>query len=206
MMIYNREVPPSVVYTWIQLRGLAWDRMETPQVSMAQLSDLTGKSQSTLYAHMALLRSWGALRMRPSVKGSIIVAFPADTGEFFLDGNSLPAQLANRNMDSEKLAASPKRSKRAEGEQDPVKIYQTLTGIRPNKPQRQQLKDQVHDSALWSATVEHWQSHGWNPKNIAGILDIYQRGGPAACLCARRKADSRDGSVSALNQLREEFK
>ena len=70
---------------------------------MAQLSDLTGKSQSTLYAHMALLRSWGALRMRPSVKGSIIVAFPADTGEFFLDGNSLPAQLAARNLDSEKL-------------------------------------------------------------------------------------------------------
>ena len=317
MMIYNRELPPAVVFTWIQLRGLAWDRMETPQVSMAQLSDLTGKSQSTLYAHMALLRSWGALRMRPSVKGSIIVAFPADTGEFFLDGNSLPAQLAKRNLDSEKsdkdseylerdsenldsrklekgdppspssplsqpnkdsveeregenlpkgeikdldlsqgkspyfgdstrrdsenqeinsdkleinsekmekdseysenespffgdhseiLAESPKRSKRAEGEQDPVKIYQTLTGIRPNKPQRQQLKDQVHDSALWSATVEHWQSHGWNPKNIAGILDIYQRGGPAACLCARRKADSRDGSVSALNQLREEFK
>ena len=326
MMIYNRELPPAVVFTWIQLRGLAWDRMETPQVSMAQLSDLTGKSQSTLYAHMALLRSWGALRMRPSVKGSIIVAFPADTGEFFLDGNSLPAQLANRNLYSEKSdkdseylerdsenldsrklekgdppspssplsqpnkdsveeregenlpkgkikdldlsQASTRRdsenqeinsdkleidsekmekdseyseiespffgedsekqesdSKNSENlslrsgdespffgdhseipEQDPVKIYQTLTGIRPNKPQRQQLKDQVHDSALWSATVEHWQSHGWNPKNVAGILDIYQRGGPAACLCARRKADSRDGSVSALNQLREEFK
>jgi hypothetical protein len=298
MMIYNRELPPAVVFTWIQLRGLAWDRMETPQVSMAQLSDLTGKSQSTLYAHMALLRSWGALRMRPSVKGSIIVAFPADTGEFFLDGNSLPAQLAARNLDSEKLERDSEKlerdsenldsrklekgdppspssplsqpnkdsveeregenlpkgeikdldlsqatelqisrkletdsenlegnsenlelnSKNSENEspffgdhseipeQDPTKIYQALTGIRPNKPQRQQLKDQVHDSALWSATVEHWQSHGWNPKNIAGILDIYQRGGPAACLCARRKADSRDGSVSALNQLREEFK
>ena len=110
--------------------------------------------------------------------------------------------------DSDKQESDSKNSENYSEipEQDPVKIYQALTGIRPNKPQRQLLKDQVHDFALWSATVEHWQSHGWNPKNIAGILDIYQRGGPAACLCARRKADSRDGSVSALNQLREEFK
>jgi hypothetical protein len=99
IMIYHRELPSSVVHTWIQLRGLAWDREETPQLSMQQLSDLTGKAQSTLYGHMALLRSWGALRMRPSVKGTFIVAFPADTGEFFLDGNSLPSLIAARNLD-----------------------------------------------------------------------------------------------------------
>jgi hypothetical protein len=133
MMIYNREIPPKVVYTWIQLRGLAWDRTETPQLSMAQLSDLTGKSQSTLYAHIALLRSWGALRMRPSVKGSIIVAFPADTGEFFLDGDSLPALLAervyasSRKGDSEYLEYSEFPDSR-----NPEKLYPSSSSLGNN--------------------------------------------------------------------------
>jgi hypothetical protein len=42
---------------------------------MGQLTSLTGKSQSTLYGHMTLLRSRGALRWRPSAQGTIIVNF-----------------------------------------------------------------------------------------------------------------------------------
>ena len=89
-VMYNHEYSPSVIHTWIQLRGLAWDRTETPPLSMNQLSGITGKSQSTLYGHLALLRSWGALRMRNSEKGTFILSFPVDTSEFFLDGNSIP--------------------------------------------------------------------------------------------------------------------
>ena len=100
VMIYNHEYFPAVVHTWIQLRGLAWDRPETPQLSMNQLSEITDKSPSTLYGHLALLRSWGALRMRHSVKGTFIVTFPADTGEFFLDGDSLTYQEESENPDS----------------------------------------------------------------------------------------------------------
>ena len=290
MMIYNREIPPKVVYTWIQLRGLAWDRTETPQLSMAQLSDLTGKSQSTLYAHIALLRSWGALRMRPSVKGSIIVAFPVDTGQILFEGDNLPAQLAarfnsdsrkgdsefldsrnlempdpspsspinyldsdsvgereveinqldlsqyKRSQDSENLERISEKSESPliEGKEiprsfesppfgegmenshpptlpphldgaDPIKIYKTLTGIRPNKPQRDRLNSLVHDTNLWYLSVEHWQSHGWNPKNIAGILELYQRGGPTTCRYCSKEKDPESQSISALNSLREEL-
>ena len=317
MMIYNREVPPSVVYTWIQLRGLAWDREETPAISMPQLSDLTGKSQSTLYGHMALLRSWGALRMRPSVKGTFIVSFPADSGEFYLDGNSLPPDSENpekpdlslnkpinqleinsvnekerennqldhsrgedfqisgvnsRNQENaaprsgakspsggpdlslnppidildinvleererddqefdqeinqvdlsrgEDFQNSGKDSRNQETFQDsgkveippdmesadPIKIYRALTGIRPNRPQREHLIDQINDSSIWYASVEHWQSHGWNPKNITGILQLYHRGGPVACRYCPDQESSRDDPLSVLDEMRAEIK
>jgi hypothetical protein len=88
---------------------------------------------------------------------------------------------------------------------DPIKIYQTLTGIRPNKPQRDNLKTQVHDTSIWFLSVEHWQSHGWNPKNITGILDLYQRGGPVTCRYCNRDKDPASQSLSALNSLREEL-
>jgi hypothetical protein len=276
MMIYNRELSPTVIHTWIQLRGLAWGRDETSQLSMLELSDLTGKSRSTIYGHMVLLRKWGALRWRSSDKGTFIVAFPADTGEFFLDGDPLPPQVDSESPESrnlEKLYPSPSSPinqldinavEEREGEKpdqkinqldlsqssdfqktginsetsekfqisgkrvpffrgacpapiagspqcveddaDPIKIYKSLTGIRPNKPQREQLKAQIHDTNLWYSSVEHWQSHGWNPKNIVGILELYQRGGPSACRYCSKEHDSRDYSLSALNELREELK
>jgi len=310
MMIYNREVPPSVVYTWIQLRGLAWDREETPAISMPQLSDLTGKSQSTLYGHMALLRSWGALRMRPSVKGTFIVSFPVDSGEFYLDGDSLPPDSRNsekpdlslnhpinqleinsvnekerennqldhsRGEDFQNSGVNSRNQENAaprsgakspsggpdlslnppinqieinsvkdkEGEinqldhsrgedfqnsginsknqeilqdsgkvemppdldgADPIKIYRTLTCIRPNKPQREILTDQVHDSSIWYASVEHWQSHGWNPKNIAGILQLYHRGGPAACRYCPDQESSENDPLSVIGEMRAAIK
>ena len=87
-ILYNRELSPTVIHTWIQLRGLAWGQDETPELSILQLSELTGKSRSTIFGHMALLRQWGALRWRSSDDGTLIVTFPADTGEFFLGAAS----------------------------------------------------------------------------------------------------------------------
>jgi hypothetical protein len=89
---------------------------------------------------------------------------------------------------------------------DPVKIYQSLSGIRPNKPQRAQIKSQVQDFPLWQESVEHWLSHGWNPKNIAGILDHYQRGGPGKCLYYNRSSTPDSRSLSTLDQMRAEIK
>ena len=264
-MIYHREFSPTVIHTWIQLRGLAWGRDETPQISMLQLSELTGKSRSTLFGHMALLRSWGALRWRSSEVGTLIVTFPADTGEFFLDGDSLPSpgesefpesenleklypslpspinqlginaveerERENHDLDPEikqldlsrgefvqnpghKSEISDKNQISGQAEDkppaldgaDPIQIYKSLTGIRPNKPQREQLKALIKDTNIWYASVEHWQSHGWNPKNIVGILQLYQRGGPSACRFCSLENEPQDKSLSALHQLRDEIK
>jgi hypothetical protein len=55
-MIYDSQLPPAVILTWIQLRGLAWGETVTPPLRMQELAALTGKSQATIYSHMSLLR------------------------------------------------------------------------------------------------------------------------------------------------------
>ncbi len=64
---------------------------------------------------------------------------------------------------------------------DPVSAYRTLFHLTPNASQRRLLASRITDLALWHATLEHWISHDWNPRNLAGMLDLYSRGGPEGC-------------------------
>ncbi len=77
-LIYDKDLPPAVRDTWIQLRGLAWGRLETPSLSLVQLSEILNKKRSTLYEHMRLLQARGTLRWRPGSTSEIIVVFPSD--------------------------------------------------------------------------------------------------------------------------------
>ena len=79
------DLPDQVKTTWMQLRALAWGSLETPPVSIGQIHHLTGKSQSTLYGHMATLRDRDALRWRPAQGGTLIVSFPADSHSEILE-------------------------------------------------------------------------------------------------------------------------
>ena len=74
-MIYHPQLPPAVVLTWIQLRGLAWDGTHTPPLSMQELVALTGKRQATIYGHMSQLRDIAALSWVATGQGKIIVSF-----------------------------------------------------------------------------------------------------------------------------------
>jgi hypothetical protein len=74
-MVYNSQLPPALLVTWIQLRGLAWDGWVTPSLSMQELATLTGKRQATLYRHMSQLRHLGALSWHTTESGLIIVSF-----------------------------------------------------------------------------------------------------------------------------------
>lgn len=69
----EKRMPPVVRDTAVQLMALSWGKDETPPISLSEFSELTGKSIPTLYAHMGLLRLWGALRWRPSGNATIIV-------------------------------------------------------------------------------------------------------------------------------------
>jgi len=42
-MIYHPQLPPAVILTWIQLRGLAWGGTVTPPLRMQELAALTAK-------------------------------------------------------------------------------------------------------------------------------------------------------------------
>jgi len=64
---------------------------------------------------------------------------------------------------------------------DALDAYRRVVGRRPNPAQRQLIQAQVRDLPRWQASLEHWLAHGWNPLNIPGMLELYARGGPAAC-------------------------
>ncbi len=64
---------------------------------------------------------------------------------------------------------------------DPVSLYRELTHLTPNRAQRELIDDDVSDLDAWRSAVQHWLGHGWNPRNIPGMLDLYQRGGPPGC-------------------------
>lgn len=74
-MIFNPQLPPAVLVTWIQLRCLAWDGWVTPPLNMHELTQITGKSQATLCKHISLLRESTTLRLRCTGQGKIIVSF-----------------------------------------------------------------------------------------------------------------------------------
>lgn len=74
-LIFDKALPAAAKDTAVQLRALAWGQDETPPLSITQLEEITGKSKSTLYGHMRLLRLRGALRWRSAGTTEIIVAF-----------------------------------------------------------------------------------------------------------------------------------
>jgi hypothetical protein len=77
-MIFNSQLPPAALVTWIQLRSLAWDGWVTSPLSISELAALTGKRQSMLYRHMSQLRHLSALSWRSTGLGTIIVSFPEE--------------------------------------------------------------------------------------------------------------------------------
>ncbi len=95
---------------------------------------------------------------------------------------------------------------------DPVDIYHSLAGLKPNPVQRRMMQTSITNLSLWRAVVEHWLFHGWNPKNISGMLELYLRGGASGCQYCHadqkpaQKAKSGPASThEALEELRREM-
>lgn len=100
-LIFDKLLPPAAKDTAVQLRALAWGQDETPPLSLEQLTELTGKSQSTLYGHMRLLRLRGVLRWRPAGTTEIIVVFER---AFWLSEN---LENVSKKLESSNPAAGP---------------------------------------------------------------------------------------------------
>lgn len=88
-IIYDSAVSPAVKDTYIQLRGLAWGKDETPELSLDWLEETLKKSRSTLYGHLAELRDRGWLLFSRTQTRLIIVRF-ADIS---------PVSQESRNLD-----------------------------------------------------------------------------------------------------------
>lgn len=58
-----------------------------------------------------------------------------------------------------------------------VIAYREVAAIWPNTIQRQAIADSITDSALWTSVVKDWSMRGWSKMNVAGMLDVYRKGG-----------------------------
>lgn len=123
------------------------------------------------------------------------------TGEAFQNSRKQVRSSGKSVQNSRK----PVRSSGKDGD-TPAQVYRRIAGISPNAAQRELIAAQVSDLPLWESSLEHWLSHGWNPRNLPGILDLYQRGGAAGCrFCQKAPSPKGGGSSSALDQLRKEY-
>lgn len=263
----------GALHTWAWLRGLAMGSCPTQAYSIQELSKLIGKSPSTLYNHLAILKSRGALRWQNTGKGTLSFVFDPAIGNENPSEETAMASLAtgntperendfqpcgnlevnfqnSRNLEDEAQVSRIQESGNAaslnpevlnilinqqdsrgeegkfrdariqEGEipetgaapcgEEPEAIYRALTGRRPNRAQRAELMQRVEDLGRWRGTLAHWQMHGWNPTNLAGMLDLYQRGGAAACrYCGKAEAGASGaapGRMDPFDELLAEIK
>lgn len=89
------------------------------------------------------------------------------------------ARPGSRNF---KKPAPPEPTEPPPADENALEAYRRIVGRRPNPAQRELIQARVTDLPLWRATLQHWLAHGWNPLNLPGMLDLYGRGGPSACV------------------------
>jgi hypothetical protein len=213
--IYNQAFSPTELHTWIVLRGLAWGKNETPELSWDQLERISGKSQSTLFGHLGNLRARNALQWRPAGKGLIIVSFDEGASsaayEARPDSENSEEPILSPSLfftnKQEQLKYTEEAASRQSGipekglkvgknrakEHPAVTIYRQETSLEPNGLQALILTCEVGDLETWQDALVHWLEHGWNPRNVLGLLELYNRGGRQACrYCTQDEAWEED--------------
>jgi hypothetical protein len=91
-MIFDQQLPSSVLVTWIQLRCLAWKGWATPAFSLAEFASLIGIHPSRLEKHLDYLERALAMSLHPSGNGKFAICFPEQPGA----ASDAPMQSAHR--------------------------------------------------------------------------------------------------------------
>ena len=74
-MIFNTQLPPAVLVTWIQLRCLAWNGWETPPMSISEFASLIAIHPNRLQRHLSQLHDISALSWSTTKNGELILFF-----------------------------------------------------------------------------------------------------------------------------------
>jgi len=77
-MIFNTQLPPAVLVTWIQLRCLAWRGWVTPPLSLPELASLIAIHPNRLHRHLSQLHDISALSWSTTKNGKLILSFPEE--------------------------------------------------------------------------------------------------------------------------------
>jgi hypothetical protein len=99
---------PAIVYTWMQLRLLVGGQAESAPIDFQELAAYTGRSASTLYDHLAVLRRMALVRQYYQAPGQLVFSFPRAVQSEKLDSSpenriAPPAAVQETGTDSEKL-------------------------------------------------------------------------------------------------------
>jgi hypothetical protein len=78
-MIFNDQIPPAVLVTWIQLRCLAWSGWVTPPLTIAEFASLIGIHPARLHRHLSQLQDISALSWHSTKNGKLTVSFPEES-------------------------------------------------------------------------------------------------------------------------------
>jgi DNA-binding transcriptional ArsR family regulator len=193
---YDTKMAPAARDTYMQLRGLAWGKKSTPELTMEELSTITGKSQSTIYGHLAYLRDWGVLRYVPSGDKSIKVTFIDTKGD---DSENLESLLNSSSTDINSIKSEegkaigtfqnsgkkPIASKRSTADpRSKSPAIQCVKGITSRYPPKELYDDIIRvlgespDGELLTACRKEWLRRGYNPSGWPWLFDWYPAGGP----------------------------
>lgn len=195
VMLVDRRLSPGALHTWLLLRSLAGEAAISPALERSEICRLAGIQRTTLHRHLKKLTSLGYLQVHSIGRRELSASFPpllVDPAVF--QKNNLPTSLKDSllNLDEyrERLMRGAQGSKNnTPASTNPVDMYRELTHLTPNAEQRQQIEDRVTELGVWQSTVQHWLLHGWNRLNLAGMLELYGRGGADGCRhCAKRSA------------------
>jgi len=150
-IVYDKDIPPQVLATYIQIRGTAWGEDETPEISVKKLMELTGKSRSTIYGHLGILRDSGWLLFNSTHHAGLTVRFISDAAR-----DALSKNLDSLNED--------------------VLTDITLTKIIKHPPVNQfKRANTVQKSGQESEILD--SNNGWHGKIDADLEDLLDRVG-----------------------------
>lgn len=77
---------------------------------------------------------------------------------------------------SKKRALKEPKATQEELADTPMAIYRNVTNVRsPNQAQRELIETTVTDTDAWRTVCEQFAVKGWNVRNVANLLDAYQK-------------------------------
>ena len=190
---YDTTMSPAARDTYMQLRGLAWGKLETPKMSLEELSMITGKSRSTIYGHLAYLRDRGVLRYVNADDKTLVVSFidepvqSKNLESLLNSSSSLDINSSISEEKKEKLVPVQKTGQHTTIGKKPSKAdprtftpaIQCVKSVTSRYPPKELYDDIIRvlgekpDAGLLAALRKEWVKRGYNPNGWGWLLDWY---------------------------------
>lgn len=155
---YDPELPDGVFRTYVQLRGLAWGKDSLDDVTVKQIMEVTGKSRSTIYGHLGILRDRGWLLFNSAHYSRLTVVF---SGSAYSDGEKEYFETVDKSVE--------KQSRFLDSLNEEVKelntvIKQDLNSVKHHHPVNLNhlSAESVQKSGQVSENLDRSRLNGWH--------------------------------------------